>query len=391
MSLSVDPDIVISFDSKLAFLRDHRSYPCCTASSLVAHETHMSWVFLVGDRAFKLKKPLRLSYLDFSSLEKREKVCREELRLNRRLAPDIYLGVIPLRLASTGLCFGTTGIIVDWLVMMRRLAKGSMLEDMLLQHRIQAPELDRLSHVLGRFYRYARKIHAQPDTWIAHWRQLIHSNRAVLFNDRFALSKAKLLRIDGALCRFLSERGHLIHARVKSGSDVEGHGDLRPEHILIRPSPAVIDCLEFNAQFREVDPLDEIAYLTVECERLGARTMGRRIETVLARALHVRPAPELLSFYRCYRAALKARLMLAHLLEANPRKPDIWRPLAKTYLDIADAEARNIQRALRGPDIPQVKISREGNGSHRRQARRMRGFPSCGPMRYPATQGVRYR
>jgi uncharacterized protein len=313
------------------------------------------------------------------------------LRLNRRLAPAIYLAVIPLRLSSTGLCFGTTGIIVDWLVMMRRLDKRSMLEDMLLQHRIQTRELDRLSHTLGGFYRHARKIHVLPHTWIAHWRQLIHSNRPVLFDDRFAFPKAKLLRIDGALRRFLAERKGLMCARVGAGAIVEGHGDLRPEHILIRPSPAVIDCLEFNAQFREVDPLDEIAYLTVECERLGARTMGRRIGTVLARALHVRPASELSSFYRCYRAALKARLMLAHLLEANPRKPDIWRPLAKTYLDIADAEARNIQRALRGPDIPRVKIPREGAESHRRQARRMRRFPSCGPMRHPVTERVRYR
>jgi uncharacterized protein len=313
------------------------------------------------------------------------------LRLNRRLAPDVYVAIIPLRLASNGLCFGTTGVIVDWLVMMRRLDNESMLEDMLLRHRVKMSQLDRLSHFLGDFYRHARKIHIAPDTWVARWRRSIGGNRAILFDDRFALPKGKLLRVDAALCRFLNDRKNLLCARAGTGALVEGHGDLRPEHIVVDPSPAVIDCLEFNAQFRIVDPLDEIAYLSVECERLGARRMGHRIEIALARELCARPAPELLSFYRCYRAALKARLMLAHLLEPNPRKPEFWRPLARSYLDIADAEARNILRTLKSPDNPSVKSPRKGRVSPQQRVRRTRLFLSCGPTWHLVAGWARYR
>lgn len=391
MSLSTDPDTIVSFDDKLDFFRDCRSYPSGMNTPIVGQETHMSWVFLAGDKAYKLKKPLRLPYLDYSSLEKRKSACLDELRLNRRLAPDVYLAVVPLRRSPTGLSLAEKGVIVDWLVVMRRLDKASMLEDMLLQHRIQTRQLDRLAHFLGGFYRHARKIHLAPETWIGRWRQLILSNRAILFNDRFAIPKAKLLRIDGALCRFLARKKQLISARVRGSAIVEGHGDLRPEHIVVHPSTAVIDCLEFNVRFRMVDPLDEAAYLSVECERLGARSSGRRIEAVLARALRVRPAPALLSFYRCYRAALKARLMLAHLMETNPRKPTAWLPLAKAYLDIADAESRNIQRALRAPDAPPGKILRKHPESLLQRVQRRKQSRFCNSIRHPAAETARYR
>lgn len=347
VSASYDLDHTVCCDDKVAYLRDPHSYAGGVMQPVVVHETHMSWVFLVGDCAYKLKKTVQLPYLDFSSLEKREFACRQELRLNRRLAPDIYLDVIPLRSSSAGLTLGPAGAIVDWLVVMRRLDKTSMLEEMILQHRIRADQLRRLSCTLSRFYKRARKIHWPAERWIAHWRQMIFDNRPLLLDHRFNLPKVRTLRIDRSLCRFLTERKQLIISRVLANAIVEGHGDLRPEHIWMGTTPAVIDCLEFNANLRVADPLDEIAYLSVECQRLGARAVGRDIEAMLARELHTGPLTELLAFYRCYRATLKARLMLAHLLEPHPRNPVVWRPLAETYLEIADTEARNIERALR--------------------------------------------
>ena len=114
-----DAGATLAFQAKVAFLG--RLARAATSDQTPVHETHMSWVFMIGDRAFKLKKPVRLPYLDLTTLQRREAACRAELRLNRRLAPDVYLDVAPLRLEAGGLSIGGEGRIVDWLVQMRRL------------------------------------------------------------------------------------------------------------------------------------------------------------------------------------------------------------------------------------------------------------------------------
>src|SRR5215468_12526599 len=117
----------VSLDEKVAFLSRTATYasPVCRITRL---ETHMSWIFLAGEEVYKLKKPLRFPYLDFSTLARREAACRAELTLNRRLAPNVYRAVMPLRWSSHGLTIGGPGEIVDWLVVMRRLDDCQTLE-----------------------------------------------------------------------------------------------------------------------------------------------------------------------------------------------------------------------------------------------------------------------
>jgi aminoglycoside phosphotransferase family enzyme len=115
----------------------------------------MSWVFLAGDKVYKLKKAVRFPYLDFSTLARRETACRAELRLNQRLAPDVYLGVAPLTESNRGLAIDGAGIVVDWLVVMRRLDERDTLERAIEEDRIAAWQLDRLVATLMEFYRHA--------------------------------------------------------------------------------------------------------------------------------------------------------------------------------------------------------------------------------------------
>jgi aminoglycoside phosphotransferase family enzyme len=154
-------------------------------------------------------------------------------------------------------------------------------------------------------------------------------------------------RIDAVQRMFLARRAHLLAHRVRERRMVDGHGDLRPEHICLGDPVRIIDCIEFNARLRAVDPFDEIAYLSVECERLGAAWVGSYIERRMKRTLQDGPADELFLFYRCHRATLRARLAIAHLLEPNPRTPDKWPRHARAYLDIAAADAVKLQRRLR--------------------------------------------
>lgn len=116
-------------------------------------ETHMSWVFLVGQHVYKLKKPVRFPFLDFTALEAREENCREEVRLNRRLAPHVYLGVVPLvEKADGSLSLGGEGEVIDWLVRMRRLPQGRMLSSLLGKTDVSGQSIDRLCEVLADFY-----------------------------------------------------------------------------------------------------------------------------------------------------------------------------------------------------------------------------------------------
>lgn len=333
-------------DRKVRFLSQPAAY-APRPETVGRRETHMSWVFLVGDRAFKLKKPVRFSYLDFSTLERREAACRAELRLNRRLAPDVYLDVQPLNLLGQQLAIGGSGIVVDWLVVMRRLDDALMLDRAIVDGWIREPQIDRLGRTLACFYRRARRVMACPEAHISRWRSHLAENRLILSTLRLGLPLGLVRRIDRAQRKFLDARKGLLLERVRAGAIVDGHGDLRPEHIWLGGPIQIIDCLEFNSELRAVDPWDEVAYLDIECERLGSAWIGERIRRRVARSVHDGLSDELFAFYRCHRATLRARLAIAHLLEPHPRTPEKWPILARTYLAIALKDAARLEGFVR--------------------------------------------
>lgn len=317
--------------------------------AVTRRETHMSEVFLAGDKVYKLKKPVRFSYLDFSTLARREAACRAELRLNRRLAADTYREVVPLVLVGRKLAVGGAGEVVDWLVVMSRLDEAEMLDRVIAEQRLHRWQLDRLAAVLAQFYRRAIPAIIAPATYIAEfWRSLAY-NRRVLLDPRFDIAAGIARYVDSMQCRFLTERAALLAKRVRQRHVVDGHGDLRPEHICLGDPVRIIDCLEFNVRLRMVDPLDEIAFLCIECERLGAGWAGEYLKRRLRHALHDGGSEELFAFYRCHRATLRARLSIAHLLEPTPRTPERWAPLAQAYLRLAAADAVRLERSLKRP------------------------------------------
>lgn len=348
--MSHDPMIAVtaepSLASKVAFLSRPDTYDG-SARIVSCRETHMSWVFLAGDRVFKLKKPVRFAYLDFSTLARREEACRAELKLNRRLAPDVYLSIVPLVLTPHGFALGGSGLTVEWLVVMRRLDEASTLESMLLDRRLTAQDLDRLVGTLAAFYRHAGTVYMTSERHFAGWDHNLSDNRRVLFDPRLRLPLGLIRRIDSAQRRFLLAKPELFAARVRGHHIVDGHGDLRPEHVWIDDSIRIIDCLEFNPKLRAVDPLDEVAFLSVECDQLGASWASNHLRRRSVQIWGDNASSVLFGFYRCYRATLRARLTIAHLLDPNPRTPEKWLPLARDYLHIAAADVLNLERILR--------------------------------------------
>lgn len=332
-----------SLEDKVDRLRRPDAYDPPVAH-VTALETHMSWVFLAGDRAYKLKKPVRFAYLDFSTLARRERACRQEYLLNHRLAPDTYLGLLPLSAGTDGLVLDGDGEVADWLVVMRRLPDGGNLETALARDALGTPDVDRIAATLAAFYRHTPRVPVAPGRHLARWRQAIAMEARLLADPRFRLPSGQITRITAAQRRFLRTHGALLAQRARANLIRDAHGDLRPEHIWPGPPVTIIDRLEFDAALRALDPLDEVAYLDLECTRLGAAWVGRRIRRRLGPGLGDDPACGLYFFYRSYRALLRARLSIAHLLDATPRTPEKWPPRARAYLRLALADAVALQR-----------------------------------------------
>ncbi len=335
----------ISLALKVLALQNSQTY-AHAAPDIVCRETHMSYIFLAGDFAYKLKKPVHYAYLDFSTLSLRRKACVAEVELNRRLAPDVYLGVVALVDTPTGLRIGGEGEILDWLVQMRRLDESRTLENALHDGSVTTADLGRVACLLLDFYKRAKRVRLSGAVHVASWRRSLMENHYLLVEPVLGLPRGLVYYVCGVQQRFLREAGGLLANRAQTRCIVDGHGDLRPEHIWLTDPVRIIDCLEFNALLRAVDPLDEIAFLSIECERLGHPEASKYFQRKLGALSPDAAQTSLYVFYRCHRATLRARLAIAHLLEPNPRTPDKWPRLARSYLRLALRDARKLERRL---------------------------------------------
>ncbi|MDJ0389609.1 hypothetical protein QMO56_15945 [Roseomonas sp. E05] len=252
-------------DEKVAFLRSPRAYPEAPATVEV-RETHMSWIFLTASFAWKLKKPVVHPFLDYRSLARRRHFCGEELRLNRRLAPDVYLALVPLTRATDGtLRLGGTGMAVDWLVQMRRLPAARMLDAALEGHTATAGEVGRAADHLAAFYAAAPPEHVPEAAYLGRFARELALNRRALHEGAHGLPHDAVAAALHTLDACLAGERDLLLAPLRAGRVVEGHGDLRPEHVFLGEPPAVIDCIEFDRGFRLLDPFEELAFLALEC------------------------------------------------------------------------------------------------------------------------------
>ncbi len=327
----------ISTQRKVEFLARSDTYREGPATVAIK-ETHMSWVFLTDGRVYKLKKPVKYPTLDFATLKAREFNCREEIRLNRRLAPDVYLGVVPLTCERDGsLALNGSGRTVDWLVEMRRLPDELMLDRAIAAATASAASITAVADLLADFYRAADPADLSA---AAYWDRFIAEHaatRRVLATPSLAYLTAKRRAILDTVEAALQSFRPALQARARSGRIVEGHGDLRPEHVCLTDPPAIIDCLEFNRSLRLIDPLDELAFFSMECRRLGAPWIGTLVFERCARSLGEPVDDRLIALYTAFRACIRARLSLAHLLDPVPRQRQRWQPLADDYLAIAAA------------------------------------------------------
>jgi len=342
----VDRLASVPLEAKVAALKDPRIY-AEAPRSVVAIETHMSWVFLTKQFAYKLKKPVRYPYLDFSTLAAREFNCREEFRLNQRLAPGVYLDVVPLCRADAGrISFCGEGAVIDWLVKMRRLPAERFLDNLIKQQVITPHDVERLANVLVAFYREATPVPLSASDYRARFAGTIGRNREILANPQYALPMEHVRRVLDGLLHCLDASPELFDQRVSEQRIVEGHGDLRPEHVCLEATPIVFDRLEFNAALRITDPVEELAFLSMECERLGAPFVKDVLFRSYRNATGDSPPRALLDFYMAHRACVRARLAALHTEDLPRTQWPHWLTAAADYLRVA---ARYSDRLIDSP------------------------------------------
>lgn len=325
----------VALADKIAFLRRADAYADAPAS-VETIETHFAWVFLGERFVYKLKKPIRFERIDLTALESRRASCELELTLNRRLAESTYLAIVPLTLSAAGLAIGAPGTPVDWLVKMHRLPGDRTLEAAAMQGVVSDAELRAVTVKLARFYAHtpAAPFGGAEYVEILERRSAEYAER--LSAPELGLERALIERIAAAQREFLAHRAEALERRVVRGRVVDAHGDLRPEHVFLGENPQIIDCLEFSIELRWLDTAEELAFLALECERLGAPALGERILELYREACDDDVAPALCDFYFGQRAVVRALLCAWHVADAEPTRGAQWRERARWYLRRAE-------------------------------------------------------
>lgn len=315
----------------VAALRRPDSYPD-EVRRVDVIETHMSWVFLTEHHVYKLKKAVQNGHVDHRTALARRRSCDNELMLNRRLSPDVYLAVVPLASDGERLRIGALGAAVDWLVQMRRLPGESMLDACIARGAVRPAELDMLAESLGAFYARCPRAGWSGVEYRSRLGLEIDAMQGALATPRYALPEDEITAVARTQRRWLELHAPALEARAERV--VEAHGDLRPEHVCLA-GPVVIDCLDFARDLRLLDPVSELAFLALECRRLGAGWVGEHVLGGYARVTSDRVEAPLVRFYQCQHALVRAAVAIWHLDQGNAETDARWRERARLYLRLA--------------------------------------------------------
>lgn len=309
-------------------------------------ETHISWVFLGADEVFKVKRDVDLGFLDFTTMEKRRAACEAEVRLNRRLAPDVYLGVVPVRVDADGVHrIDGPGEVVDWAVRMKRLPVDSRADVLLRAGSLGPPQIDELAERIARFHASARcdadtSMHGSTD---AIRRNVIENFEQTRGRIGDYLSESQAEEIEAWQLQTLGDAAR-FDARVQAGRVRDGHGDLRLEHVYFAPdgSIAIIDCIEFNDRFRYGDVCADIAFLSMDLAWHGRVDLAERLLAQYARASGDYDLYSVVDFYESYRAFVRGKvaLLLASDHEASSEARERARQEARRYFLLSLAYER---------------------------------------------------
>lgn len=336
-------------DDIIRALRQPAIYPNQPATVEVV-ETHASVVFIAGGHVYKLKKPVDFGFLDYSTLARRRLMCQLEVQLNRRLAPNVYLGVKELVQVGDEFQFGGTGETVEYLVHMRRLPDEATLAALVERDTIDERQIDAIASIIGRFH---QRMPRSPE--IDRWGRPAAIERNVEENfeqiQPFAgrsIPSETYDHIAGYARGFLAEQQGLLNQRVLDGMIRDGHGDIRGDHVYLLDEVTIIDCIEFNDRIRYGDVATDVGFLAMDLDARNRPDLSGRLISAYTAASGLDVAP-VIDFYRSYRAVVRGKVASFRLDQdglADSERTQILRE-ARRYFHLA----HRYSAADRGPRL----------------------------------------
>jgi aminoglycoside phosphotransferase family enzyme len=299
-------------------LRNPAAYPH-PATRVAVVQTHGSCVFLAGEFAYKLKKPLNFGFLDYSTPELREAACRREVLLNARLCPEVYLGVLPVVTAPGPGAparivehLVNPATVLDWVVWMRRLPAAEMLPRRLAAGTVGSAEIREIAHRLVRFHADC-ECDAEVRRWgtAAAMKALVQETSVRLVRAAAGFGRAKsAARVAAALEAWLDHHSQLLETRVADARIRAGHGDLRAQNICLAPGidggVQIFDCIEFDDRFRCLDVAADLAYLAMDLDLTGRPDLRELLIREYAAGSGDDGLNDVLLFHQCYRAVVRS-------------------------------------------------------------------------------------
>jgi len=273
-------------------------------------QTQMSFLFLTGDYAYKVKKPVDLGYLDYTTLEKRLFFCRQELELNKRLCPDVYLEVAPVVRSQGRIRIGGEGQTIEYAVKMKQLPRERMMDSLLSQNNITEEMVTNVAEKLAAFHSEARtsseiSAFGDPDSVATNAEENFDQTEKYIDTS---ISSQEYHRIKDYTNNFIQANKPLFHRRMKEDRIRDCHGDLHAAHVCFSDGIYIYDCIEFNDRFRYSDVASEVAFLAMDIDHHRRADLSQAFINSYVRLSKDAEIIQLLNFYKCYRAYVRGKV-----------------------------------------------------------------------------------
>jgi uncharacterized protein len=308
----------------------------CNNSGL--KETHISWVILTDNYAFKIKRPVKYTFLDFSSPEKRKFFCHEEVRLNRRMEPDMYLAVLPITENLVIEEKDTGAGIIDYTVKMKRMDQQKEMDEMLREDLVSERHIETLAKKIAEFHKTATVVKNAFGTLEFQENYADIENQADYIAKALGKEYKKIINkcVDNSF-DYLNAKRSYSNERIISGFQRDCHGDLNSRNIFLYDDPVIFDCIEFNSDFRQIDVLNDIAFLCVDLDFFGKEDLSEMFYNKYLKYSGTKDDPpmrELFLYYKSYRANVRAKVTAISAKQKNEKENENELNDAKKFIDL---------------------------------------------------------
>ncbi len=305
-------------------------------------QTQMSFLFLTGDYVYKVKKPVDLGYLDYTTLEKRRFFCRQEIELNRRLCPDVYLEVVPIVSRGGRIYLGGKGEAIEYAVKMKQLPADRMMDKLLPQDLVTEEMISPVAEKLAAFHNKAAtsaEISAYGKPAAIKINTDENFNQTEKYQD-IIIPARKYQQIKAYSDNFLKANKSLLNKRIKDGRIRDCHGDLHAAHVCISNGICIYDCIEFNDRFRYGDVASEVAFLAMDLDRFARADLSQAFVSAYVKLSGDEELIKLLNFYKCYRAYVRGKVSSFMFDDPLMTDKENVMAMAQGYFDLANRYTR---------------------------------------------------